>query len=317
MTQTIYGLHDEGGEHLMTDAGVRGWVVYTHALRDGVTGYDYSGPHTPIARLNWGYYPHGTVPSGKPNIFYPTWEQFELSCAQWVRNSQGCHHWIIGNESNHEQEWPDGQRIDAHTYSRWYDFCRYRIRQCKGHEQDQVIPAAPAPWNASMGDWVDYWAEILNRIYGCDGLALHAYTHGHDANLIYDESTMGPPYQDRHYNWISYRDFLQAVPVHMRHLPVYITEADPDVSWHDENRGWVQAAYGDVDWFNKTGRFLPEYTDPTGKDAVARGVPCNPIHALCLYRWQTHEGDKWHFNDKPGVHDDFRAAMAKGYCEPA
>ena len=93
----------------------------------------------------------------------------------------------------------------------------------------------------------------------------------------------------------------------MRHLPVYITEADPDQSWLDVNNGWVQAAYADVDWWNHEGRFKREYTGTCG-------AACNAVHALCLYRWQNY--DKWGISGKSQVHEDFRQALEKGYVVP-
>lgn len=303
----IYGVHDSGAEELMSQGGVEGWVVFTHALSSDTFGFDYTGisPHVPIARLNWGYHPRGTIPRSVND------DGFDLVCARWVKQSKGCHRWIIGNEPNHEQEWPYGQRISAGQYAEQYKSCRDAILSLPGHENDEVLVAAVAPWNASMGDWVHYFAEILGKIGVCDGMALHAYTHGHAADLIYSDIKMGPPYQHRHYNWKVYRDFLTAVPVHMRHLPIYITEADPDMAWMDENNGWVYAAYSDINWWNDTGRFLAEYTDPTGNDSVARGVPLNSIQAMCLYRWKNY--DKWGMEGKRGVHEDFKDAMGEGY----
>ena len=302
----LYGIHDPGAEHLMTDAGIQGWVVFSHALANAAgrceyatratgnvrPGCDYTevAPHVPIARLNWGYYPQGTIPEED------RWSDMAVKCWDWVQTSEGCHHWILANEANHPQEWPNGRPITASQYARCYALCRRFIRAATGHGHDQVLVAAIAPWNDACGDWVRYFAEVLSLVGNeCDGFALHTYTHGHDPNLIYSEATMGPPYQDRHYNFMAYRDFLAVVPQHLRHLPVYITETDPDMPWKDENNGWVQNAYGDINWWNEQ--------EGTQK-----------IQALCLYRWDNY--DQWAFCNKQGIQADFREAMRRGYLSP-
>ena len=78
----------------------------------------------------------------------------------------------------------------------------------------------------------------------------------------------------------------------MRHLPVYLTETDQDDGWRNENNGWVQRAYGEIDWWNKQ--------------------PGNQvIRAVILYRWPNV--DKWGIEGKAGVIEDFKQAMAFKY----
>ena len=74
----------------------------------------------------------------------------------------------------------------------------------------------------------------------------------------------------------------------MRHLPVYLTETDQDDAWRNENNGWVQRVYGEIDWWNRQ--------------------PGNQvIRAVILYRWPNV--DKWGIDGKAGVIEDFRKAM--------
>ena len=292
-SEYIYGFHDPGGEHIMLEKGIPGWVLVTEAL--GYEPNDQSGRNYRfladkglgvMVRLNAGYSGVGTIPFSR---FY---DDFARRCANFVRNSDGCHIWIIGNEPNHPIEWPGadwdfnaspprprspekmGEKITPELYVRCYRKVRDAIHGLPGHENDQVVIAAVAPWNNlttypgnPTGDWVKYFQDIL-RLLGpenCDGIALHAYTHGAHPDLIDNPTKMKPPFQNRHYHFRTYQDFMHAIPANMRHLPVYITETDQNDAWRNENTGWVRRAYGEIDFWNKN----------------------NPqqIRALILYRW--------------------------------
>ena len=127
---------------------------------------------------------------------------------------------------------------------------------------------------------------------GFDALAVHTYTHGANPNLIYSTAKMDPPYQNRHYHFRAYRDYMNAVPSWARSLPAYITETDQNDPWADVNSGWVRNAYGDIHWWNQQ-------------------AGNQKIRALILYRWPQH--DQWYITGKWGVINDWRAAMDNDY----
>ena len=174
------------------------------------------------------------------------------------------------------------------------------IKALPGHENDQVIVGGVAPWNPQThlrGQPERRLGQIPpghpDHTWGrgnCDGIAIHAYTHGSDPKLIYTDALMNPPFQNRQYNFRTYQDFMSAIPRSMRTLPVYLTETDQDDAWRNENTGWVQRAYGEIDWWNKQ--------------------PGNQvIRAVILYRWPNV--DKWGIDGKAGVIDDFRQALLR------
>jgi N-acetyl-anhydromuramyl-L-alanine amidase AmpD/predicted nucleic acid-binding Zn-ribbon protein len=314
----LYGLHDPGGESLMAEQKVSGWILFTEELGSDPNqqrGGDYSRwanqDFGVLVRLNHGYEPNGTIP------FSNRYAEFAKRCANFVRNSQGCHIWIIGNEMNHPVERPGvrldwsqqppkllapGELILPGLYVNCFRQCRAVIKAVPGHENDQVVVGGVAPWNPQTaydgnpnGDWVKYLADILNILApdGCDGIAIHTYTHGRDPKLIYTDAFMNPPFQNRQYNFRAYQDFMNAIPRTLRSLPVYITETDQDEEWRNENNGWVQRAYGEIDWWNKQ--------------------PGNQkIRALILYRWPKGL-DRWGIDGKQGVIEDFKQAMANRY----
>lgn len=270
----LYGYHEPGGS---LPAG--SWICFTHELGHDPShqgGFDYTpwAQYNILARLNNGYHPHGTIPL--PDQY----EDFAKRVENWARNSQGCDKWIIGNEPNHSQEWPEGSPILKELYVECFNRCTARI--------GPAIPAAIAPWNVETGDWLTYFQYIMENALGVKGVALHTYTHGDDPSLITNMETMDPPFVDRFFHFRAYVNFMPYIP---EYLPVYITETNKDMPWPDHNNGWVQEAYKEVDRWNKTEK-------PT-------------IHCLCLYRWP-HYDDKW-IVGKQRVIEDMKEAVEHGY----
>ena len=193
------------------------------------------------------------------------------------------------------------QPILPADYVRCFQLCRTAIRALPGHGDDLVVVGAVAPWNAETvyptnptGNWIRYFTDILTGLgpNGCDGIALHTYTHGSDPALITSTVTMNPPFQDYYFNFLAYRNFMTAIPAGMRTLPVFITETDQDVPWLDANNGWVRAAYAEIHRWNQ--------------QPGAQQIRC-----LLLYRWRRY--DQWYIEGKNGVIDDFRMALANDY----
>jgi hypothetical protein len=195
----------------------------------------------------------------------------------------------------------DYEPITPELYARCFRLCRDAIKTLPGHGDDQVLIGAVAPWNNQTvypgnleGDWIKYFVDVLNLLGpgGLDGFTVHTYTHGPDPALITDTTTMSPPFQNRYFNFQAYRNFMDAVPAAMRELPAYITETDQDDPWLDQNNGWVQAAYANINAWNQT--------------------PGNQqIRSLVLYRWPQY--DKWYIVGKQGVIDGFTEAMRNDY----
>ena len=106
-SETIFGIHEPGGEPHMLEAGRPGWVLFTEGIghnREDHSGRDFSRISNQdlgvICRLNNGYEPAGTIPQSR---YYA---DFAQRCANFVANSRGCKIWIIGNEMNFHVERP-------------------------------------------------------------------------------------------------------------------------------------------------------------------------------------------------------------------
>jgi len=298
----LYGVHEGPADWL---DGVEGWFVDTINVWWASTGKDYrelaDKGHTVIARLNNGYGRVGTIPVAGQ------YEAFARQAGLVVSCTPHCHIWQIGNEMNHAQERPDGQSIFPEQYAACYQRCHESIHQVAGHEHDEVAIGAVAPWNNQTayagnrsGDWVRYFLDVLGEIQqlGCpvDAITLHTYTHAHDPGEVGSEVRMGAPFGNRRFQFRAYRDFLEALPADLRHLPVYITETDPsDSAWSDVNNGWVQKSYGEIDLWNRE--------HPNGPR----------IFCLALYRGKDVLDDRWYFADKWGVRQDWEAAKRHRY----
>lgn len=198
-----------------------------------------------------------------------------------------------------------GEIITPEMYARCYRLCRDAIHRLPGHEDDQVIVGAVAPWNTQTiypgnpnGDWVFYFRHILEQLGPdhCDGFALHAYTHSADPGSIVSTAKLAPPFQAYHVHFRTYVDFLNAVPANMRHLAAYITETGLAQPWPDRNDGWIQRAYAEIHAWNH------------GQNAA---TPNQKVRALILYRWPRL--DKWYIAGKGGVEEDFHRALHNDY----
>jgi len=290
VSRYIYGIHEPN------PLVYQGWVVHTvavgHDPHDG-HGWDFrERGKTALVRVNHGYGRAGTIP--RP----PLYEAFAQRCANVAAASEGCSRWIIGNEMNHSQERPEGQAITPWMYGECFSGCRAAIRAVPGHEADDVIVGAVAPWNAETryaenlsGDWIRYFQDVLQACRAYDGVAVHTYSRSQWADVVASEARMGS-FPEHNAEFRSYRDFARVCP---EGTPIYITETNPCAGgtvWVDENRGWVRAAYAEIAAWNASN-------------------PTRQIRCLSLYRWPRY--DRWYIEGKGGVIEDYMAAVKEGY----
>jgi hypothetical protein len=275
----IYSIHDRDA-HPLIPAG--GWCVDAVLVTDEPPNYAaIRNDINWIVRLNHGWNPQGTIPvrSG--------YADYAKRCADFVRRSKGVNVFIISNEPNHAQEYPHGVKIEPEDYADCFNLCYDAIKQVRA--EAQVCVAAVAPWDVTSGiDWLAYYQRMLAAIDGCGGLAVHGYCHGADPDLIWSAEKV----QGWFWHFPVIYQTIRAIPSKFSRLPVHVTETNQgDNAWLDRNSGYVQNAYQSVNDHN-------------------RQAGTQKVHSLSLYRWR---GDKWQIHDKPGVQDDFKAAVAKGY----
>jgi hypothetical protein len=326
----LFGIHgatvnDTGDfRHLFRDKNKTGWVLFTevvradpfHSLGHDVSEWSDSG-YGVIIRLNHGYEPNGTLP------VRAQYADFARACARYVQNSRGCHIWIIGNEQNNVREHPGGaenpsEHITPQMYAEAFNMVWRQIKQVQPGAI--VVPGAVDPYNtypwARLGGRrnrpLEYFKEMLDYIVDLDGIALHTYTHWLDTSLItkptvFQDAFLQPGTSKEHYyDFQAYRTFAEAIPAKWRDRPIYITETnhwlalehrprtpseEAKIGWVDEDKGWIQAAYKEIDRWNN----MP----------YAQQIQC-----LLLYRWT---GDEWAIQHKGNIHRDLRQALNQDY----
>lgn len=304
--KNIIGIHegDRAGDIVLEQVlRGRGGILTLHEIGadpEDRTGFDH-GPwvrrgYWTIGRLQYSFGGGGTVPGPAAR------GRFVERVRNFVMASPACHVWVLGNELNHEQEkGPDGP-VDLAYYGRLYADCRAAGRGLPGHENDRWLPAPVAPWNASRGDWLQFFeleiAECAVAAGKVDGIALHAYTHGSDPDLITSMEKMAAPgYTDRLFHFRHVWQFVERIPVDVRGLPLYILETDQGdvggipVPWDNSpGRTWAQEAAREVGRWN------------------AGGGP--QVRALIFYRYPRH--DAWYLEGKPQALADISAAVDLG-----
>lgn len=292
------GLHDRESTALgVTDT----WVLDTIALLDNPSPHAYDPAYAWIVRCNWSYGDKGTLPTAD------WYGEYVARLVNYVRGSTGCHRWIIGNEPNLPREWPQGQPIFPWQYADVYKAARRHIHTIPGHERDEVLIAASGPWNADLkytgnanGDWITYFEDVIDACGNeMDGFALHSYTHGYDVGLVTSEARMDAPFQHRRYEFRTYRDYMNAIPVGFWSLPVYLTEANGNGPW--QAVGLMPAMLGEIDGYNRNGN--------------------HPICAVVFYRYPKYdENAEFAIEGKPDVIAEYKAAIAPnghpGYTSP-
>lgn len=294
----LVGLHDR---EALAIAKPDTWILDTVALSEHPAPFVYTQRHHWITRLNWGYgNDTGTLPLPEKD------NEFFSSLVRYVERSQYCHRWLIGNEPNLPREWPKHQAIHPSRYAEIFTQAVKIIRGLPGHAQDEVLIAASGPWNADYryagntnGDWIKYFQDQIQYIPAglIGGFSIHAYTHGYDKNLAVSDTWMNPPFQNRHYDFRTYRDYCLAIPDSLAHLPVYITEANGNGPW--QASGLMPAMAWEIDQWNQT--------------SIGR-----KIRALIFYRYPDYDGDiKFHIAGKHDVIDEYYRTVATGYESPA
>lgn len=291
----LAGLHDREAQAIAVPGT---WIVDTVALSENPQPANYDIKFHWIVRLNWGYGSAGTLPA--PDGY----ADFARRIANYVAQSKGCTRWIIGNEPNLPREWPDGQPILPHQYAACYKMCRDAIHALPGHELDDVLVAASGPWNNELkypgnsnGDWIINFADTIAEIedidgHTPDGFSLHAYTHGYNVSLVTSSARMQAPFQSRHYEFRTYRDYLEAIPDELSHLPSYITEANGDGPW--QAVGLMPAMLGEIDAWNKQSK--------------------QKVRCVAFYRYPKY--DAYYIAGKGDVEAEYKAAVARGYSSP-
>lgn len=292
----LIGIHDREAAHFTPPDT---WILDTVSLASNQQPLAYDTRFHWITRINWGYGSTGTLPAlTQPDRVQLFFERLR----DYVARSSGCKRWIIGNEPNLPREWPDSQPIYPAGYAKIFHQARQLVRGLPGHDQDEVLVAAPGPWNNQLqypgndkGDWVRYFLDQIDELDGdFDGFAFHTYTHGYDPRLVWSEATMNAPFQDRYYEFFSYKNFLNVIPDRWAQLPMYITEANGNGPW--QATGLMRAMADEVAAHNAR--------------SAKRKIKC-----LIFFRYPNFS-DGYHIEGKQDVMNEYLDTVRKNYQSP-
>lgn len=334
----IYGIHDadpdplEYMNHIITGVG-SGWVTATVAV--GANPNDFSGVdfthlanrgYTVICRLNYGYYPTGTIPL--PGQY----DNFATRCKNFVQATAGCSIWLIGNECNLPPEWPfDGSRfsyISPQSYASCYRKCYNAIRTVR--PTDKILPQPSATFAGPLGaghmdvngtayphdplplNWVTYQNQVLASCKASgpvDGISLHIGSRGYTYSDIHSTQQINAGGQNLYWSFYSYRDWVNyGIPTNMWNLPIYATECNGYYYWsggHPEapekhyEPGWMQEIHAEINRHNQT--------------AYQQGKPI--FRCINFYRWCGF-CDGWFMDGSPyegSIKADLNQAVAQKY----
>jgi hypothetical protein len=289
----LVGLHDREAVKL-TPADT--WILDTIGLSENPAPMVYDPKYHWITRVNWGYGSTGTIPKPDKDT------EFLFRLSNYVQRSTGNRRWQIGNEPNLGREWPDNQSIHPFRYAEFFTKCADVIHALPGHEKDEVLVAGSGPWNDQYryqgnvyGDWINYFTDCIGAIpkEKIGGFSIHSYTHGYNPALVLSDATMNSPFQNRHFQFRTYRDYCIAIPDALAHLPIYLTEANGDGPW--QATGLMHVMAREINAWNSV--------------SVNRKIKC-----LIFYRYPKYD----HFNiqGKPDVEREYLAAVAFGMKSP-
>jgi N-acetyl-anhydromuramyl-L-alanine amidase AmpD len=342
--EMIFGIQESGGERYMLEAGRPGWILFSEAIGadpNDRSGKDYSAFSeqglTVIVRLNYGYYPHGTLP------FSSDYGNFARRCANFVAASRGCHHWIIGNEMNYAVERPGvrglvrsveegdpylrgldqrhnalypaladnnheetslfgdaGEAIIPERYARCYRLCRNAIHLATNHEEDRVLIGAVCPWNTHTvypGNLQGDWIKYFQDILMLIGPG------DCDGITIHTYTHGADPALILDDSPLSafpeYAYHFRAYQDFMRAIPTNLRTKPVYITETNQDQPWEDSNTG---WIQEAYAEIHRWNlEPNNQK----------IRALILHRWPMI--DYWHMEGKPGVIRDFVQALRYPY----
>ena len=273
---TLRGVHDRAGADWLVSEGLEGWclqAVYvgTDAVALNLERYADVGVRM-LVNLRYSYATddggQGTMP-GPERL-----AAFEEACVETMRRNPAAWAFVYGNEMNNPREYPRNHALTPEYYAQSYN----RVWATKP-DGARMFLGAIDPYNPGWGDWRETWAWVLDTLLGCDGLAMHTYTHGPDVNLVWGHRKFGDaPLEGVYYDLRVLESQMAIVPTWARGKPVVVTEtnhfvrADGDIGWEAGAGEWVRKAY--------------EYFAEMG------------VAGACLFRFNY---DDWRFGNLPQV----------------
>ena len=278
---TLRGVHDRAGADWLVDEGLAGWCLLatylgTDAQDLHLGGYDAARVRMLVnARFSYALDDGGQGTMPAPGDL----AAFEGAYLETMRRNPAAWAFIYCNEMNNSREWPDGYVLTPEYYVQSFN----RVWAAKPAGM-RLFLGAIDPFNSGWGDWRQCWRWVMDNITDCDGLAMHAYTHGPELGLIEGHRQFSDaPLTGVYYDLRVLESQQEIVPPRFQSKPIVVTETNHftrengDIGWDSDTGEWVRQAY----------RYFAQ-----------RGV-----QGACLFRFNHND---WRFGDKPQVLEALR-----------
>jgi len=281
------GLHDEQAADWMKRNGLRGVCLAHVTVQQQALQLDYSALAnagiTVLLRIGYGY-ADGTGTLPPPARL----EAFEQAVFETLKNAKGVEAAHYGNEINNPSEHPGWGSNSASDYFRLtpeYYVASYNRVWSRLPENVKMGPAPLDPYfgpGSNNGDW---WRSILNNIKGAEAIFLHSKTQTNDHTEVRSTAHFtDDPLRWQYLHFRTIETGLADVPSRFKHLPVYISEANPQrtqngLGWEADNAEWVTQCIDYVREWNA-------------------GANHQPISGVVFYRWQD---DQWALKNKASI----------------
>lgn len=267
-----FGIHDLEGARWYKDNGLKGFGLHSIVCREPTlidfTHYEQAGIKM-LVRLNWGYKPDGTFP--RPSNLEDQ-REFIHACQRTINESRGVWGWIIGNEFNNPNEFPDAEPLSPVYVSDIYNQIWDGI-----NAGPRVTIGAVDPYYGPSSDNRSYWSFLLSACSGFDFLTYHPKTQQNDPNLIFSDAKFShpplAPWQYLHFK--SHVPLMNVVPAKYRLLPVVLTECNPQER-DDGSFGWEQDTAGE--WIDNMARYAREWNASSHPSKITACIVYRMMH---------------------------------------
>jgi murein DD-endopeptidase MepM/ murein hydrolase activator NlpD len=237
----LLGLHDRAGGEFLAQQNIRGWCLDTVQMGLQAQALDYTALSLKgvrvIVQLAYGANGAGTLPA------LDQYTAFANAVVGTISNSSGVYAFVVGNEPNHPDQWPQGLQITPEMYGQLWNMIWFNVPS-----RVPVIPAPIDPYYGPGSDSRDYWARMLQAILrgsggrrgGADGLMFHPKVQWHDKALVRsDQQFTDPPLLGMPYQWKAWQALYDVTPAPFKTLPIYLAMARPGLQTPNGASGWL------------------------------------------------------------------------------